>query len=698
MLKKIADILFSTRLTAFLFIAFGAAMAVGTFLDAGMDTSPTPYSRRLVYNAWWFETIMALFVVNFSGNIVRFKLFRKEKWATLTLHLSFIFILLGAFVTRYIGYEGVIAIREGATQNQFLSQKSYITTYIDGDYIIDGQPQRLVRHDEVDFTDRLQNHFKAKTKYDQSEVSIELLDFIKGAEEDIVADPDGDNYLKIVEASAAGPHNHFLKEGQVQNIHNVLWALNKQTQGAINIISTDSTLTINSPFDGEYMTMATMETRPIVKDSTQPLVLRSRFVIGEQAVVIPNPVIKGKFAVVKKSEMMRGNEEDGVLLKVTANGESAQVGVLGGQGTNNAFRQVSVGGLDFSFKYGPKVLELPFSIKLNDFIAERYPGTQNSYSSYESKITVFDEQEGDFDFHIYMNNILNHRGYRFFQASFDPDEKGTILSVNHDKWGTLLTYIGYFMLYFGLMAIMFAPGTRFDSLRKYLNKVKKKKEKLAAAAMLVVGMTAFGQTDTTSTQTHSPETHQLAKPNKATVDSVLRANITSKEQAVKFGKLVIQDLDGRMKPVNTYASELLRKLTKYDAYDGHDANQVFLSMSESPFLWYNIPVIYLRNKKADSIRKLIGVSKEDKYATLSDFFTNDGRYKLAPYLEDAYKAQVPNAFQKEFKETDQRVNLLYNTIDGRSLKLFPVPDDENNLWISPKEYREGNYKFEDSLY
>ena len=65
-----------------------------------------------------------------------------------------------------------------------------------------------------------------------------------------------------------------------------------------------------------------------------------------------------------------------------------------------------------------------------------------------------------------MNNILDHRGYRFFQASFDPDEKGTILSVNHDRWGTYLTYAGYLLLYFGLLAIMFARHTRFDELRK----------------------------------------------------------------------------------------------------------------------------------------------------------------------------------------------------------------------------------------
>ncbi|MBT8253483.1 MAG: hypothetical protein KJN68_05885 [Bacteroidia bacterium] len=172
MLKKVANIVFSTRLTAALFIAFAIAMGIGTFLDAGMETSPTPYSRHMIYNTWWFEAIMAFFVVNFSGNMIRFKLWRKEKWATLTLHLSFIFILLGAFVTRYIGYEGVIAIREGATQNKFLTQKTYITTYIDGQFMVNGQAQRLVRNDEVDFSPRLDNRFKAKTKYDTTKVTI----------------------------------------------------------------------------------------------------------------------------------------------------------------------------------------------------------------------------------------------------------------------------------------------------------------------------------------------------------------------------------------------------------------------------------------------------------------------------------------------------------------------------------------------
>jgi hypothetical protein len=275
MQKQLANIFFSTKLTAVLFIAFAAAMATGTFLDAGQETSPTPYTRNLIYNAWWFEAIMVFFIINFTGNVFRFRLYKKEKWATFILHLSFIFILLGAFITRYASFEGMMAIREGAIENNFLSQKTYITTLIDGDYEIDGVPQRLPVEREVDFSGRLENDLKIETKYNQQPITIKLEKFIVGAEEDIVPDENGESYLKLVEAGEGGRHNHFLKVGEIANIHNVLIALNKPTDGAINITHQGDSLTINSPFDGEYMTMATRAQGKLVKDSLQPLVLRS---------------------------------------------------------------------------------------------------------------------------------------------------------------------------------------------------------------------------------------------------------------------------------------------------------------------------------------------------------------------------------------------------------------------------------------
>ena len=688
MLKRLTNILFSNRLTGLLFIVFAIAMAIGTFLDAGQETSPTPYSRNIIYNAWWFEAIMLLFVVNFMGNIYRYDLLSKRKWATLILHLSWILILVGAFLTRYVGYEGVMSIREGNVENTFISQKTYLTVYIDGDYEINGQIVRRVIEEHVDFSHRLNNKFRHSTDYNKIPVSIELTDFIKGAEEDVVYDENGEYYLKIVESTGGMPHNHFLKAGTVQSLHNTLYTLNNYVEGAINITFDDNGIFIESPYDAEYMVMATMSLGKLNKNQKEPLRLRSRYIINSQSIVFPKPVIKGVFDVVKKSELLK-SDQDAIELKISTSAETKTVKLLGGMGTNNQFKKVEIGDLAFLFKYGSRVYELPFSVKLNDFIAEKYPGTEKSYSAFASEVTVIDEE--NFDYRIFMNNILNYKGFRFFQASFDPDEKGTILSVNHDFWGTTITYIGYILLYIGLFSILFSSFTRFSYLKDQIQQLKIKKSKLLPIVFFIFSLTLNAQ----DANPHNPET---SKADIEKIDSILYANQVPKVEADKFGKIVIQDLGGRMMPINTYASELLRKLSKSDHYKDLDANQAILSMYESPLLWYNIPIIYLKKKKGDSIRNIIGVDKDEKHIALVDFFTEMGDYKLAPYLEEAYRTTVPNAFQKEFKEIDQRVNLLYNALEGTSLRLFPVINDENNRWISATENREDNKVIKDTLY
>ena len=104
--------LFSTKLMAVLFLVFAAAMGVGTFVESAYSTET---ARIYIYNATWFEAIMVFFVINFIGNIYRYKLLSWKKWPILILHLSWILIIIGAFVTRYISYEGMMPIREGAT-------------------------------------------------------------------------------------------------------------------------------------------------------------------------------------------------------------------------------------------------------------------------------------------------------------------------------------------------------------------------------------------------------------------------------------------------------------------------------------------------------------------------------------------------------------------------------------------------------
>ena len=90
MQKKLFSALFSTRLMAILFLGYAVAMATGTFIESNYNTDT---ARLWIYNTLWFEAIHLFFLINFFGNIKKYQLLKKEKWATLLLHLSFIFII-----------------------------------------------------------------------------------------------------------------------------------------------------------------------------------------------------------------------------------------------------------------------------------------------------------------------------------------------------------------------------------------------------------------------------------------------------------------------------------------------------------------------------------------------------------------------------------------------------------------------------
>ncbi len=684
MQDKLASILFSTRLMAILFIVFAVSMGIGTFLE---DAYGTTAARIWIYNTWWFEAIMVFFAINFCGNIVRYKLYKKDKWATLLLHLSFIIIIIGAFVTRYISYEGVMPIREGETTSMFLSEKTYLTIFLDGE--IDGEPRRRIISEAFELAEATNNDFTISTDYNNQPVIVEYKDFIQGAEMGLVESEEGDRYLKIVEAGDGDRHDHFLQEGEISNIHNVLIAFNKPTEGAINITYENDEYFMQSPFDGSFMRMADQYQGLIFKDSVQPLMLRSLYQTAGMQFVIPDPVIRGKYDVVPIAIKDKG-QQDALIFNVSTNGETKEIKLLGGKGYNNDMTKVSLGGLDMYFQYGSKQMELPFALKLNDFIAEKYPGTENVYKSFKSKVDIV-EGTSSRPYDIYMNHVLDHKGYRFFQASFDPDEKGTVLSVNHDRWGTLITYTGYMLLYLGMMLILFTKGSRFKDLENMLNKVKSKKKSLTTLVLLIISSFSFAQELPNHTD------HLQTLPTKAQLDSVIKANAVDKEHASNFGSIVIQDERGRMKPVNTFSSELLRKLSKKDTYEGLNADQVFVSMVENPFLWYSVPIIEIQREN-DSIRKILGVPKTERRVSLIDLVEPDGTYKLTPYLERASSTNTPSSFEKDFLKTHEKFYLLNQALGGGILRVFPVPGDEGNKWVSVPELNEYNFSGMDSVY
>jgi len=272
-LKKI---FFSTRLMAILFIAFATAMAFGTFIENWYGTTT---ARIWIYNAWWFEAIMVFFMINFIGNIFRYRLLRKEKWAVLLLHISWILIIAGAFITRYISYEGIMPIREGTVENSFYSEKTYLTVLVDGE--INGEPKRKPLKASILASERAMTSSNWMKKlpwnndFNGQDFKVSYGGFIYGAHESLIPDTAGDTYLKIVEAGDGNRHDHYLKSGEVTSIHNVLFALNVPTPGAININTNNEEYTLSSPFEGDFMRMADQFRGTVTKDSVQPLMLRA---------------------------------------------------------------------------------------------------------------------------------------------------------------------------------------------------------------------------------------------------------------------------------------------------------------------------------------------------------------------------------------------------------------------------------------
>ena len=655
-----------------LLILFPVAMGIGTFLESWYSTDA---ARIWIYNAWWFELLMLLLMVNFMGNIKKYNLLSKEKLSVLILHLSFIFILLGAFVTRYIGDEGVMPIRENNVSNTYLSEKTYLTVFVDGTE--DGVPQRKTLKSYLLLSEHVNNDFTINDDFYSKDFSISYNDYKENVTEGLVLDPSGERYIKLVEALDGNRQDHYIKEGQVTSIQNILFSFNYYQKGAINITSEAGEYYIESPFDGIYTIMSNQQSAELNKDKKQLLELRSLYQIPGFQFVFPEPALRGVFEIVD-AEVTDREVEDALYLKVNYNGKSKEVSLLGGRGYVNNPKKVTIDDLDFYLSYGSDEVQLPFSIKLNDFIAEKYPGTENSYSSFKSKVTVEDDKIFDYD--IFMNNILNHKGYRFFQASFDPDEKGTVLSVNDDFWGTFITYAGYLLLFFSMTAIFFVGNTRFKFLAKQLNK------KTSLIFFLLSSTILSAQSLDANLKTEF-------------IDSIISESAISKDHANSFGKIIIQDSGGRMKPANTFSSELLRKVSRSNSYNGLNSDQVLVSIMDNPGVWFNAPIVYIKSgQKGDTIKKIIGIDEKIKKAPLVSFFDSLGNYKLANNLEKAYLSNVPSQIEKDIIELDRRVNLLYSALEGKIMRIFPVPNDINNKWISYPEISEYSYEGADSLY
>ena len=309
---------------------------------------------------------------------------------------------------------------------------------------------------------------------------------------------------------------------------------------------------------------------------------------------------------------------------------------------------------------GTRIETLPFRLELTDFRLNRYPGSQ-SPSSFESDLRVHDDGEVR-EAKIFMNNVLDVKGYRFFQASYDQDELGTILSVNKDVAGRTITYSGYLLLVIGFMLMFLTPGSRFRKLIRELRETREQAKMIAMVlVMVVLPLCSFAQ--------------QMAG---GTIIEAVQQNRIPEAHAARFGALPVQ-FRGRMMPMNTFSSEILRKLYKEQTFGSLNADQFMLSFLAMPQMWMQVPLIALPDKQVSEQYAL-----PDDYAPYSLFFDQQGSYRLLPQLQAIYHrpAGERTAAERDLVKLDEKINIIWQLLSHAMPGIFPNPDDPTHTWYA----------------
>jgi hypothetical protein len=107
----------------------------------------------------------------------------------------------------------------------------------------------------------------------------------------------------------------------------------------------------------------------------------------------------------------------------------------------------------------------PFTVHLLEFKHDKYPGTDIP-KNFSSRVRLQRPDTGeDREVLIYMNNPLRYAGETYYQASFDPDDQGTVLQVVHNpSW--LTPYFSCVLVGVGLMTQFSSHLFNFAAKRK----------------------------------------------------------------------------------------------------------------------------------------------------------------------------------------------------------------------------------------
>src|SRR5690554_367673 len=489
MLDKILRGLFSMRAMAVSMVIFAVAIAKATFIESDFGT---PASKIAIYNATWFEILLLHLTITLIVNIISYRMYEKGKWPTLVFHLSFLLMIVGAALTRYVGYEGQMRLGIGETSNYIYSSDPYFS------FKATDQVNRYTLDEKRWLSEGVENPFQFKFQLpNQKKVKVEYVSFQEDMVDTLVEDANGTDALEFVVRG----ESKYLFRGQQMIIGdmNVSFDVENPAFPGVKIHQEDNALYIQSmnPFTMVDMTSLTTEDRmkneidenaktDVPADSIVPFYANQLYMLGSESIVLRG--FRKSVKMVKVKDDKHDDKSNFLTLKLSTDDESRLIEIEGNANWILDHEYFEFAGLNFEIAYGAMPIQIPFSVKCRDFQLDTYPGSTMA-SSYASEVTVIDTANNHtHDQRIFMNNVMDYKGFRFFQSSYYPDGSGTVLSVNYDWWGTFVSYVAYAMMTLGMFLSIINPKGRIRELNNLIKKSRENRAKMLKSIVLLIGL------------------------------------------------------------------------------------------------------------------------------------------------------------------------------------------------------------------
>ncbi len=234
-------------------LLFLIAIGGATFLESiyGIQTA-----KIVVYNATWFTVLLIYLSFGLISNIIAYQMWQAKKIAVLSFHIAFLIIMIGAALTRYLGFEGLMVIREGSTSNFIYSADPKLLVFAsNGKETKTDAFQTFLSPVEIPF---FKNNFTHSVNIGDKEITISYANFESKMIDsiEIKASIKGD----VIDLITEGMQSNYLESKELFMVGNIPISLNKTlTMPGVEIKKEGKAYVMKSSIPIRYLPMSQMQ-------------------------------------------------------------------------------------------------------------------------------------------------------------------------------------------------------------------------------------------------------------------------------------------------------------------------------------------------------------------------------------------------------------------------------------------------------